>query len=480
MAAHAKATEAGRIYDYRCHAGLHCFAVPIEVNKRQLVILGGRAFTSVAEYTQFLRSYGDLDAIRSGEGLRGVKFADRREVREAADLLASTAEYHFQSLSRAENTAAASSEAAPDLLDAHLEIIRLSDQLETMNRSVSQFYEFLRGVASSLDSHKVYPAVLESFSKIMRAGRSSLMILNDEADELALEAAIGYQPESEGPVRVKLGEGIAGSVMSSGSALLVRDAESDPRVPSVRRGRYKSSSFISFPITIGARKVGVINVTDRIDGSAYDREDLNLLEMMNAQLGLIIDRTEWHRKAEAYQQMSLTDPLTALPNRRYLEDRLFEEVERSKRHGTPLSFVIIDVDRFKTFNDIYGHTNADCVLVKTAQILRRSIRTIDMSARFGGDEFCMVLPETDIEAAARIAERLRQSVSETEFRSEVGEFMGKVTISVGVSDFNGSRQSPLAIIETADRALYQAKMRGRNCVAVYQDVMAAGKQPPPA
>ncbi len=99
-----------------------------------------------------------------------------------------------------------------------------------------------------------------------------------------------------------------------------------------------------------------------------------MLEMMAPHLALIIDRTEWARKAETFQQMSLTDPLTGLPNRRYLQDRLFEEVERSKRYNTPLSFMIIDVDRFKVYNDVYGHTNADRVLVTTAQLLRSSIR----------------------------------------------------------------------------------------------------------
>src|SRR5205085_5335477 len=119
-------------------------------------------------------------------------------------------------------------------------------------------------------------------------------------------------------------------------------------------------------------KLGVINLTDRAGGASYESKDLSLLEIMAPQLALIIDRTEWFKKAEQYQQMSLTDALTGLPNRRYLEERLFEEVERSKRHGTPLAFMLIDIDFFKKYNDIYGHTNADRVLIKTAQLLRRA------------------------------------------------------------------------------------------------------------
>jgi diguanylate cyclase (GGDEF)-like protein len=463
--AHDRALAEGRRIHYICHAGLHCFAMPVSIGKRQLVILGGRAFTSTGEYMRFQRDYHDLAAVRSGECLKNIKFLDARDLAQAAELVDSTATYHFHTALPAEPPVSGAPNTSPELLDAHLEIIRLTDQLETRKRALAQFYDFLRGVASSLDSSKVYQTVLAKFSEMFKAERSSLMILNEESNELALEAALGVDQSPTLPVRVKLGEGVAGSVLASGLPLVVRDVETDARLPLARPGQYRSKSFISFPITLGTRKVGVINLTERRDGLPYDNEDLSVLELMSPHLALIIDRTEWHKKAETYQQMSLTDPLTGLPNRRYLSDRLFEEVERSKRYDTPLSFMIIDVDHFKSFNDIYGHTNADIVLVKTAQLLRNSIRAIDMSARFAGDEFCIVLPETEMDAALRIAERLGRAVSEHEFRAENGDRMGHVTLSIGVASFSPTRQSPLTIIEAADRALYQAKMRGRNCVA---------------
>ena len=481
-----RALASGELIEYTCHAGLHCFALPVEIGARQLVILGGRAFVSTSEYTRFLRDY---ESVGAAESLKNIKFLDARDLRQAAEIVDSTASYHFHSVrpseplsgpdrasrvladeGQAQSGLLAEPKASPELLDAHLEIIRLTDQLETRKRALAQFYDFLRSVAASLDSGKIYQTVLARFSEMLKAQRSSLMILNEESNELALEAALGAEAMYSGPIRVKLGEGVAGSVLATGLPLVVRDVETDARLPHGRAGQYKTKSFISFPITLGPRKVGVINLTERRDGLPYDNEDLSLLELMSPHLALIIDRTEWHRRAEAYQRMSLTDPLTGLPNRRYLDDRLFEEVERSKRYDTPLSFMIIDVDHFKTFNDIYGHTNADIVLIKTAQLLRNSIRAIDMSARFAGDEFCIVLPETETEAAVRIAERLRRSVSEAEYRAETGERMGRVTLSIGVSSFTLTRQSPLSIIESADRALYQAKTRGRNCVAVCDPV----------
>ncbi|MEK6324721.1 MAG: diguanylate cyclase [Acidobacteriota bacterium] len=472
-AAYSNAVAAGTQFDFTCHAGLHCFAIPIAIDQKQVVILGGRSFASTSEYTEFLRRYDSLAAVESGECLKNIKFIDARELTQTAQLVGSTASYHFPNTRKAVQPPPNTAEGSLTLLDAQLEIVRLTDQLESRKRSIGQFYEFLRGIASTLDSQKVYQSLLEKFSGLMKAERSSLMIFDPESNELVLEVALGTDSATTGAVRLKMGDPIAGAVLANGTPLVVRDADNDSRVPHPRPDRYKTKSFISYPITLGLRKVGVINLTDRIDGLPYENDDLMMLEMMAPHLALIIDRTEWARKAETFQQMSLTDPLTGLPNRRYLQDRLFEEVERSKRYNTPLSFMIIDVDRFKTYNDIYGHTNADLVLVKTAQILRGSIRAIDMSARFAGDEFCIVLTETELGDAARIAERLRKTICETEYRTEQGDLMGQVTISTGISSFSASRQTPLAIMESADRALYQAKTRGRNCVAVYEDVHAA-------
>src|SRR5437868_199261 len=460
------------IAQFQCHAGLHCFTLPLAIQGRRATVLGGRAFTSSVEYKQFLRKYGDLETVRTGECLRNIKFLDKRELNQAAQLVASSA-----SASAAEASPTAPAPEPPRettrvpkrLLDAHLEIIRLTDQLESRDRTAAQLSSFLSDVALAHAPESVYDSMLTRLGDIMSAERISLMILNDEAEELSLEAAVGFKPNLSTPVRVKLGEEIAGAVMASGSAMMVRDVDSDSRVSRKWKSGYTARSFISYPITLGPRKVGVINLTGRVDGTAYDRDDLSLIEMMAPHIALLIDRTEWHKKAEQFQRMSLTDQLTGLPNRRYLEERLFEEVERSKRHGTPLTFMIIDVDRFKTFNDHYGHTNADSVLARTAQALRKCVRAIDMPARFAGDEFCIILPETEMSDAMFIAERLRKEVGKTEYLTDQGQQMRGVTISIGVSSFAVSRQSPLAIIETADRALYQAKTNGRNCVVMFED-----------
>ncbi len=469
--AFSRAIVANQTIEYRCHASLTCLASPINLSGELLVILQGRAFISSADYANCLQEYADFEPVQSAAALTDVNFADAPELRELAELVQSTAAIHLHTQSDAIllSDSPLDIEMTPELLDAHLEIIRLSDELERRNRAIAKLQEFMRDVAVNLDSEKVYAMLLAKFSEMMYAEKGSLMVLHEESAELSLEATVGATFEASGKIRVKLGEGISGVALATGTPLLVRNVDTDTRIHPQHPEQYKTKSFISYPITLGNRKFGVINLTDRLDGSPYEHQDLYLLEMLAPQLALIIDRTEWYKKAEQYQQMSLTDALTGLPNRRYLEERLFEEVERSKRHNTPLAFMLMDIDHFKKYNDIYGHTNADCVLIQTAQILRRAVRAIDMPARYAGDEFCIILPETDLRAAALIAERLCNEVRRTDYRAEQGESMGRVTLSVGVSAYGVSRQTPHAIIETADRALYRAKLRGRNGVAIYED-----------
>ena len=221
-AAYSNAIDADGQFDFTCHAGLHCFAIPVDIDQKQLVILGGRSYASTAEYTEFLRQYGEMSAVESGDCLKSIKFIEARELAEAADLVGSTASYHFQHARKAEPPSSADRLEPTNLADAQLEIVRLTDQLETRRRSITQFYEFLRGISSTLDSQKVYHSLLEKFSEMMKAERSSLMILNQESNELALEAAVGVDPEASGPVRIKLGDAIAGAVLASGSPLVVR------------------------------------------------------------------------------------------------------------------------------------------------------------------------------------------------------------------------------------------------------------------
>jgi diguanylate cyclase (GGDEF)-like protein len=259
----------------------------------------------------------------------------------------------------------------------------------------------------------------------------------------------------------------------------VRDLTAAGQQPAPAERRYKSESFISYPLTVGGRKVGVLNVTDKAAGGAYDDLDLSLLDMLAPQMALALDRAAWHQKATQFQLLSITDALTGLLNRRYLEERLAEEVERSRRHRFSMSFLMIDIDNFKEYNDRFGHQEGDRALELTAQCMKSALRSADVAARYGGEEFCVLLPQTSAPEALVIAERIRRRVETTPFPHGEEHTNGVVTISVGVASFGPRLDTPEAVVRGADLALYSAKSRGKNRVESHTPPPADSPGPSP-
>lgn len=161
-------------------------------------------------------------------------------------------------------------------------------------------------------------------------------------------------------------------------------------------------------------------------------------------------------------EMAVSDPLTGLHNRRYLDSHLQTLFDRASARGRPLSLMITDIDRFKAINDGHGHDGGDEVLREFARRLRKNVRGIDLACRFGGEEFVVVMPDTDGAVAGKVAERVRSEIANTLFT--IGEESIKVTVSVGVSSLRPAADSVQDLLKRADMALYEAKSGGRNRV----------------
>jgi two-component system cell cycle response regulator len=162
-------------------------------------------------------------------------------------------------------------------------------------------------------------------------------------------------------------------------------------------------------------------------------------------------------------EMAVTDPLTGLHNRRYLDSHLEVLFERAMNRGRPLSLMITDLDRFKSVNDRFGHDGGDAVLREFARRLRKNVRGIDLACRFGGEEFVVVMPDTEPHVARRIAERIREEIEQEAFLLPGGGEL-HVTVSIGVSSVKPGDESVGALMKRADVALYEAKSGGRNRV----------------
>ncbi|HEX8097335.1 MAG TPA: diguanylate cyclase, partial [Pyrinomonadaceae bacterium] len=328
------------------------------------------------------------------------------------------------------------------------EVLRLRYELEQRARFADLLQTFAEHI-NAVEPNESYRSILRESVELLHSERGSILLFDESSNELTIKATFGPHTKTAAEARMRLGEGVAGSVLKDGRPLLVRDMETGGYAPAPAERRYKTKSFISYPITIGGRKVGVLNVTDKVNGGTYDELDLGLLETIAPQVALALDRAEWREKAAQFQLMSITDPLTGLLNRRYLEQRLAEEVNRSRRQGYEMCFMMIDIDDFKLYNDLNGHQAGDVALEMAAQCLKSALRSADVASRYGGEEFSILLPQTSPEEAASIAERIRQRVERTRFPHGKSQPLGAVTVSIGVSSFVPDLDTPEKIIGAA-------------------------------
>ena len=200
----------------------------------------------------------------------------------------------------------------------------------------------------------------------------------------------------------------------------------------------------------------------------FDRAELVLrvrallrIKAMHDDLQRRIDELEVKRLE--LRRLADTDGLTGLFNKRYLESALVRELERAGRYEHPLSVIMLDLDHFKLFNDRYGHRAGDALLVRLSALIRETLRTVDVAARWGGEEFAIVLPESGADAAAAVAERLRERLAGDTELAGPGP-VGGVSASIGVATFPEDALHGPGLIETADRRMYLAKQSGRDRV----------------
>lgn len=322
---------------------------------------------------------------------------------------------------------------------------------------ISQAVSFMGNLKKTVDS------ILARGVQVLNASHGSLLMLDDKYEQLVEKSYI-YGVEKENEISNELrelfkhGKGIAGEVFESGRARLVKNARREKGFTSTSKDLPKLKSLICVPLMIKNTAIGVINIANKKNGK-FEQSDLQMAITIANQAAVVIE------KARLYN-LATIDGLTGLVVHRHFQSKLEEEFKRAKRYKKPLSYLMTDIDHFKNFNDTYGHQIGDVVLREVALCVMECIRDTDLAARYGGEEFAVVLPETELEGAQQMAERLRQKVEETAFETSEGNL--HVTISIGVSCIpHNEIESAKQMIQFADEALYVCKRNGRNRVEVY-------------
>lgn len=312
--------------------------------------------------------------------------------------------------------------------------------------------------------------ILDKSAELMKAEQGSLMMLDQKTDALLLEAKKGIIQGVSGKISIPRGEGIAGKVAARGEPYLVKDLEDDPRIKQKNRNHYRTRSFVSVPLKIADRVIGVLNLSDKTTGEVFDEEDLKLIQSIATHAAVVVERNEFYAKSEELKKLTITDTLTGLLNRRYLQERLKDELARSERHIHPMSLLMLDLDGFKSCNDSEGHLVGDKILQEVAETLLKTVRSMDIVARYGGDEFMVILPETSEPVAIEIAERLRNSVSAGTAwtrKAGAGPEPCSLTASIGIVCYPEHGDVAELLLENVDKALYRAKNKGKNRIEVF-------------
>jgi diguanylate cyclase (GGDEF)-like protein len=281
----------------------------------------------------------------------------------------------------------------------------------------------------------------------------SVALVDGDGDSaFVVRAASGLCARSRG-LAIPRGKGLHGAVARARQPLLVSDMAADARVYWRDIG---AGSGIYAPLMARGRVTGILSAVRR-QPAAFDETDLDVLVAVAGYLAAALEAAQLH---ERLREQATTDGLTGLANPRALRRALERELARSRRSGQPVSVVFVEIDGFKKINDEFGHLHGDQILRAVATVLRGSCRETDLAGRFGGDEFVLLLSQTEAPHAERVAERVRQRLAEIETQRP------RVTASFGIATCLNHGVSADALLEAADRAMYQAKRAGGDRIRV--------------
>ncbi len=314
---------------------------------------------------------------------------------------------------------------------------------------------------SGLD--QLYTLTLDVIRGLFAADKALIDIIDPQTGMLHVARSFGYSPEYAEKHHDKPFEPISGCfVIRHEDSFLCRDVDVDDRCPQMVVGE-DTRSVLCVPIRSGEKTYGILHMASRFK-DAFDEEDATLAKAIGEQIGMAVERAKLF---EDISQLAVTDELTGLYNIRHLKRVLGEEIKRSLRYGRPFSFIMLDIDHFKAYNDQHGHLRGDEVLRILAGLLQQNTREVDTVFRYGGEEFSIIIPEVSKKEAFTMAERIRRVVQDYVFPYEEYQPGGNLTVSMGISGFPEDAEESDELMDKADRALYRAKTTGRNRVCLY-------------
>jgi diguanylate cyclase (GGDEF)-like protein len=322
------------------------------------------------------------------------------------------------------------------------------------------FHRLARSLTSSLDLDTILRTILDHMERMIDAELWTLLMLDEQKQELYYAIAAGGEKTALRDLRVKVGEGVAGWVAQHGETLIVPETVNDPRLESPNPSKLrKVRSVIALPLRGRTGTLGVIEILNPRAGQLNDYS-IAFLHILADHAAIAIENAN---DVARIQQLTITDDTTGLYNVRHLYDVLARELNRCARKDVPLSLAFLDLDRFKNVNDVHGHLIGSELLSKAGERLQQLSRPKDVCFRYGGDEFVILMPDTNAADGLTQARSLLNALMATEFRMKTGLKL-HVSASIGVSTAPNDGLAIHTVIGSADTRMYAVKTNGRGQV----------------
>jgi diguanylate cyclase (GGDEF)-like protein len=338
-------------------------------------------------------------------------------------------------------------------------------QLTRQNQELHIFHDVAKALTSSLDLDSILKTIMEKMAEYFQPDTWSLLMVDEQKDELYFAIAVGDASEALKNERLKVGEGIAGWVAKHGEAVISNDVDHDPRfakrIDEVTN--WQTRSVIAVPLRSRLRVLGVIQLVN-VDRAQFNDQEIFFLHALCDYAAIAIENARW---VEKIQELTITDDCTGLYNARHLYKTLETEVYRSSRFGYEFSLLFIDLDHFKQVNDTHGHLVGSKLLAEIGYLVKAQLRLIDFAFRYGGDEFVVLLPQTGKDQALVVAKRLRDAMRASSFCRDEGLNLN-IRASIGLATYPHDARDAHDIIRQADEMMYLVKNTTRDNIGIAQ------------
>lgn len=338
---------------------------------------------------------------------------------------------------------------------------QLGEAVLAEKRKLELILQFFENINSIRELEKLLDFSVVAISDILESQTCFIVLEDAESKMLRIQGAKGLEEEVLKTAQVQLEDSIVGCAMKNGTSMLVKNIDYDDRFSNISRPSYMGRSFVIVPVKYKDEVVGTVHVTNRRsklrEEIPFNETDLKVLEIIAGKLSNVMENIKFY---DDLNLKNVTDPITNVYNYRLLSESLDREIRKYKRDKKDFFLFMMDVDNFKSYNDTFGHLEGDELLKNLGIILKDQVREADIVCRYAGDEFCVLLFDTNSEDVIKPAKKIVSAVEQFPFKRTV-------TISIGIAGYQEG-MAKKEFISKADQALYEAKHKGKNQVAVFK------------